>query len=214
MFTTHYAWLFAVLVTVSGPDYLFAQTEIPKPPQSTPTVKFVDNEAVQHELELTKQQLQEIRDAHRETMEEIGQLRVEQLEARRGGEEYLPVDEYHKAVKSLMAESEDKISQDVLVGFQAKRMNQIRWRLELRRLGVDRLLKIDSVSSFFGMTAQEKKKFETTVAKERAFYAKEAEKLRIEMERKLLEAMPARCQANLELLLGEELETDQKTMDK
>jgi hypothetical protein len=195
------------------------QDEPPQPPNRIFSSKFLRTDEVQQELELTEDQLENIHKIEIDLFSGINKLRTQLLEgnAPDGSNENLQdVDKSNVAevVESRVADAERAIMEGVLLDFQVKRLRQIKWQIEKERIGIDRFLKDESVSTFLGMTEKEKKEFFEKAMKERTRVAKKMEELRIEMEKKVLTFMPESCQERFDELLGDEFKIKRSALHR
>jgi hypothetical protein len=179
-----------------------SQEELPIPPKKVPISKLLQIDKVQEEIELNPDQLESIKKIERDMLDKVDQLRQESLSNKDSSERNMK--NIAESVQALIAEAESSITEDVLVGFQSERLNQIQWRIELDRIGVKRFLDEKSISSFLGMTEMEKKKFLAKAMAERRRTMEKIEKLKMEMEKNMFSLLPKSCQENLDVLLGDE----------
>lgn len=206
MLLTRQSLLFAVPLALILSSSIRAQDDSPpKLPALSLSSKTLRSEPVRSELELTDKQLEDIQKIQKDLFKEIREIRDQSVEDRKNGLPGATMEEMAELVQRKTEESDARISKEILLGFQSERFNQIRWRMELARIGIDRFLREKPVAAFLGMTKKEEMEFYNKASKAKRRFQKEAERLRKEMQKEILASMPKRCQSKLDKLLGEEL---------
>ncbi len=132
---------------------LCGQSKIPRPPNKAPIAMTLRNVEVRDELGLNQDQVEKIEKIHRKMLTELAQLRAEGNAS--GSATDVDATNIAAVHKARMDDADKDITKDVLLEFQSKRLKQIQWRIELNRIGIDRFLKNEAITSYLEMTEKE-----------------------------------------------------------
>jgi len=209
MSVNYFAFAAWTLVATAG---AFSQV-LPDPPNKPALSRLLSIEEVQNEIEMTTEQVANVKLIEREMIESIEEIRVSQVKDAKNGEQP-SFEKTTELVKSKMAECDQKVRDEVLVGFQVERLDQIAWRMEIQRNGVARFLEDKGVSEFLQLSDKDRKGLGRKFAAEKLKFAKEVQRLQKEMEERMISFLPAESQKGVATLIGEELKMPPPVRDR